>query len=270
MTRLCECLLVSRSGYYAWRKRQPSARDRRHQAMLKVIIKCFQKSQETYGYPRIHADLKALGIHIGRHQVAGIMRKFGLMAKMKRRKSGSARMIRHFSGQANRVGCCPVPGKKQRVWVGDITQINTKEKPFYLATVMDRLSRRLVGSAMSEDRNTALVSRALREAIKQNPKVNVNYFHSDQGVEYASYRYRNLLEQNGIIRSISRRGNCYDNAHMESFFHSLKTEVVYFEDFETMKRGMRKVNAYIKYYNEQRRHSSLGYLSPVQFEKNIN
>ena len=198
------------------------------------------------------------------------MRKYGLVAKMKRRVSGSARMIRYYSGEAHCVGSCPVPDNKTRVWVGDITQINTKVKPFYLATVMDRQSRRLIGVAMSEERNASLACQALSQAIRHNPRITADYFHSDQGVEYASYRYRELLDKNEIIRSISRRGNCYDNAHMESFFHSLKTEMVYFEDMDTPEIGMKKVKEYIKYYNEERRHSSLGYLSPVQFEKRTN
>lgn len=267
---MCDCLIVSRSGYYAWRQRKPSTRTQRHHALLKLIQTSFNKSHQTYGYPRVHADLTHQGITVGRHQIAGIMRHHGIMAKMKRKMSGSARMKRYYNNQADRIGRCPSPGIHSTVWVGDITQINTQQKPFFLAAVMNRSSRRLIGVAMSEDRTSSLTCRALQAAIKTCPTQPAGLFHSDQGTEYAAYRYRRLLTKNNMVRSISRRGNCYDNAHMESFFHSLKTEMVYFQNFESAEVGMKKVKAYIQYYNECRRHSSLGYLSPVQFESMVN
>ena len=207
---------------------------------------------------------------MGRNQVAAIMHEHGLFAKMKQKISCHARMKRFYSDEASRIGCCPIPFNINAIWVGDITQINTVQQPFFLAAVMDRFTRRLIGVAMSERRNTLLVCRALQQAVKVRKKAGAALFHSDQGVEYASYRYRDLLNENNIARSISRRGNCYDNAHMESFFHSLKTEMIYFQNFISPQFGMKKVKEYIKYYNEKRRHSSLGYLSPVQFEKAIN
>jgi transposase InsO family protein len=239
-------------------------------SLLKLITKSFNTNDQTYGYPRVHQDLKDACIPVGRHQVASLMREHGLVAKMKRKISCHARMKRFYSDEANRVGCCPIPDDKNSIWVGDITQINTVQQPFFLAAVMDRFTRRLIGVAMSERRNTLLVCRALQRAVKARKKAGAALFHSDQGVEYASYRYRDLLEENNIARSISRRGNCYDNAHMESFFHSLKTEMIYFQNFISPEFGMKKVKEYIKYYNEKRRHSSLGYLSPVQFERAMN
>lgn len=268
--RLCHCLNVSRSGYYAWCTRKPSARTQRHQSLLKLITKSFNTSQQTYGYPRIYEDLKEAGAPAGRHQVASLMREHGLVAKMKRKISCHARMKRFYSDEASRIGRCPSPDNKNSIWVGDITQINTVQQPFFLAAVMDRFTRRLIGVAMSERRNTLLVCKALEQAVSVRRNNQASLFHSDQGVEYASYRYRDLLNENNIARSISRRGNCYDNAHMESFFHSLKTEMIYFQNFISPQFGMKKVKEYIKYYNEKRRHSSLGYLSPVQFEKAMN
>jgi len=227
--RLCGCLGVSRSGYYAWRTRKPSVRTQRHQSLLKLITKSFNTNHQTYGYPRVYHDLKEAGVPVGRHQVANLMREHGLVAKMKRKISCHARMKRFYSDEASRVGCCPSPDNKNVIWVGDITQINTVQQPFFLAAVMDRFTRRLIGVAMSERRTSSLVCRALQQAVNTRPDTKVGLFHSDQGVEYASYRYRDLLEENNIARSISRRGNCYDNAHMESFFHSLKTEMIYFQ-----------------------------------------
>lgn len=268
--QLCSSLSVSRSGYYAWCSRKPSVRTQRHVSLLKLITKSFNTNDQTYGYPRVYHDLKDNGVPVGRHQVAALMREHGLVAKMKRKISCYARMKQFYSDEASRIGCCPSPDNKNAIWVGDITQINTVQQPFFLAAVMDRFSRRLIGVAMSEQRNSLLVCSALQQAVNIRKNAHASLFHSDQGVEYASYRYRDLFNENSIARSISRRGNCYDNAHMESFFHSLKTEMIYFQNFISPQFGMKKVKEYIKYYNEKRRHSSLGYLSPVQFEKAMN
>ncbi len=269
INRLCQCLGTSRSGYYAWRTRKPSKRARRHLSLLKLIVKSFQTSKQTYGYPRVHADLTSWGEVIGRHQVAGLMRTHGLVAKMKRKRSGHSRMRRLFNAEADRIGRCPDSHEQGSIWVADITQVNTTKEPFFLAVVMDKFSRRVIGLAMGERHNSALVCRALTNAFNQCPNTQVTLVHSDQGVEYNSYRYRNMLKDKNIERSISRKGNCYDNAHMESFFHSLKTEMIYFQNFISANIGMRKVREYIQYYNNKRRHSSLGYLSPVQFEAAI-
>ena len=266
INRLCQCLCVSRSGYYAWRTRKPSIRAQRHHRLLKLINKSFQSSKQTYGYPRVHSDLTDWGQSVGRHQVANIMREHGLVAKMKLKRSGRERMRRFYNAEADRVGCCPSSNEQGAIWVTDITQINTETESFFLAAVMDKFSRRLVGLSMGMHRDAKLVCRALNNAVKRCPGTQVRLVHSDQGVEYTSHPYRKLLKANGMERSISRRGNCYDNAHMESFFHSLKTEMIYFQHFVSAKVGMNKVREYIEYYNNKRKHSSLGYLSPVQFE----
>lgn len=226
-------------------------------------------SDETYGYPRVYRDLLSWGESVGMNQVANLMRQHGIMAKMKQRERQRASSKRSFYSEAEREGVCPTPGQGGEVWVGDITQINTQSSPLFLACVMDRFSRNVLGAAMSEYRNSELVCQALQEAINNRPGASVTTFHSDQGVEYASLGYRALLNKHGISRSVSRRGNCYDNAHMESFFHSLKTEMVYFESFATPGEGKGKIMEYINYYNHKRRHSSLGYLSPVQFEQAV-
>ena len=226
----------------------------------------FAHSGNTYGSPRIHAELKTEGEQAGRHQIARLMRHHGLVAKMTLRSRQRASSRRTFYADQARAGCCPEPQATNDIWVGDITQINTREKPFYLAAVMDRFSRRILGCAMSEARNAQLVCRALLQASMTRCSRTAELFHSDQGVEYASHGHRRLLRAYQMDRSVSRRGNCYDNAHMESFFHSLKTEMVYFEQFHSPEAGMRKIREYVRYYNEQRRHSALAYLSPIQFE----
>lgn len=257
---------MSRSGYYAWLERPISERNERHIRLLGLIRQSHKLSDESYGYPRVYKDLLSWGESVGRNQVANLMRQHGIVAKMKRREQQRASSKRSFYSEAQREGVCPTPSQGGEVWVGDITQINTQSAPLFLACVMDRFTRNILGAAMSKSRNAELVCQALLEAINNRPEVNVATFHSDQGVEYASLGYRALLEKHGISRSVSRRGNCYDNAHMESFFHSLKTEMVYFESFATPEEGKGKIMEYITYYNHKRRHSSLGYLSPVQFE----
>jgi len=238
----------------------------RHMQLLGLIRQSHTLSHETYGYPRVYKDLLSWGESVGQNQVANLMRQHGIMAKMKQRERQRESSKRSFYSEAEREGVCPTPGQGGEVWVGDITQINTQSAPLFLACVMDRFSRHVLGAAMSECRNSELVCHALQEAINNRPHVGVTTFHSDQGVEYASLVYRKMLNKHGISRSVSRKGNCYDNAHMESFFHSLKTEMVYFETFATPDEGKGKIMEYISYYNHKRRHSSLGYLSPVQFE----
>ena len=226
----------------------------------------FEGSAYTYGSPRIHAALKADGESVGRHQIARLMRHHGLVAKMTLRRRRRAISRRVFYIEGARAGCCPVPAATNGVWVGDITQINTRKKPFYLAAVMDRFSRRILGCAMSEARDARLVCRALMQATVRRHGKSAKWFHSDQGVEYGSHGHRGILQAQQTSRSVSRRGNCYDNAHIESFFHSLKTEMVYFQAYDSMEAGMQSIRKYIHYYNTRRRHSALGYLSPIQFE----
>lgn len=266
--RLCALLGVSRSGYYAWRKRPISERALRHQTLLKHIVESFEASDGIYGYPRVYRDLSAEGIEVGKHQIAGLMQRHGLVGAAGRRTQ-KVQKLKRGEHQADQVGCCPDPTRARSIWVGDITQINTEAGECFLATVMDKFSRKIIGRALSTVRNVSLVEKALRQALKVEHASHVEWFHSDQGAEYTAHAYREMLDRAGIGRSVSRVGNCYDNAHMESFFHSLKIERIYRQPLRTVREAMRTVNQYIDYYNDKRRHSSLGYLSPSEFEATL-
>ena len=266
MRRLCACLGVSPSGYYDWLSRPLSARAKVDAQLLPEIRRVFRRSRQTYGYPRVHAALNQQGIDCSRHKVARLMRHNGIVAKMKAHCKSQPIMKRLYAGEGNRLLERGPTQACDEVWVADFTYIRTRTSWLYLAVVMDRHSRRILGWAMSHERNAQLTSEALRMAIYRRGSALGILFHSDRGIEYVAHEIRDILMEAGMLRSLSRKGNCYDNAHMESFFHSLKTEMVYFEDFRSLEEGMRKLKGYIGYYNHERLHSSLGYRSPAQYE----
>lgn len=263
---MCACLGVSTSGYYDWRKRPLSERAKADAELLPEIRRVFRRSSQTYGYPRVHAALNQEGIECSRHRVARLMRHNGIVAKMKARCKSRPPMKQLYTSATNRLLDREPTVACDEVWVADFTYLRTRTDWFYLAVVMDRHSRRILGWSVDRDRNAQLTSEALRMAIYRRGEVEGIIFHSDRGIEYVAHEIRDLLAEAGMVRSLSRKGNCYDNAHMESFFHSLKTEMVYFEDFRSVEEGMRKLKGYIGYYNLERLHSSLGYRSPAQFE----
>ena len=266
MRRLCDCLGVSPSGFYDWLDRPPSARAKADAALLPEIRRVFRRSRQTYGYPRVHADLNQQGITCSRHRVARLMRQHGLVAKMTAQCRSRPGMKRLYDTGQNLLLDRPAPNACDEVWIADFTYIRTRHRWFYLAVVMDRHSRRILGWAMNRSHCAQLTADALRMAIYRRGDTRGIIFHSDRGIEYVAHEISALLADAGMVRSLSRKGNCYDNAHMESFFHSLKTELVYFEDFRSMQQGIRELNSYIGYYNVQRLHSSLDYSTPVQFE----
>ena len=266
MKRMCICLGVSPSGFYDWIKRPLSTRAQADAKLLPEIRRVFRRSRQTYGYPRVHADLNQQGIRCSRHKVARLMRHNGIVAKMKAHCKSQPIMKQLYAGEGNRLLDRGPTQACDEVWVADFTYIRTRTSWLYLAVVMDRHSRRILGWAMSHERNAQLTSEALRMAIYRRGSTQGILFHSDRGIEYVAHEIRDILAEAGMHRSLSRKGNCYDNAHMESFFHSLKTEMVYFEDFRSLEEGMRKLKGYIGYYNHMRLHSSLGYLTPAQFE----
>jgi putative transposase len=263
---MCRVLKVSRSGYYDWRKRKPSARDLANARLLRAIKRIFRRSRKTYGSPRIHAELKAQGTRCSRNRVARLMRKHGIRARRPRRRIRTTNskhsqpiapnlLDRQFTAEA--------PNQK---WVADLSYIDTDEGWLYLATVMDLFSRRIVGWAMADHMETSLVEQAMRMAlIRRQPGTGLLH-HSDRGSQYASKDYRALLAAWGITVSMSRTGDCYDNAVMESFFGTLKTECIT-ERYLTRTDARTGIFEYIEgWYNRQRRHSTLGYLSPHAFE----
>jgi len=267
---LCLHLEVSPSGYYAWQKRRdcPGPRALQDRALVREIEQIHSRSRQTYGSPRVVEELRKQGRRHGRNRIARLMQQEGLCGRQKRRYRVQTTDSNHDQPIApNRLAEAPKATAPNQLWVADITYIETKENWLYLAAVMDLYSRKVVGWAMSERIDTVLVLKALGMALlHRRPPANL-LFHSDRGVQYASGDYRQALSQAGLIASMSRSGNCYDNAAMESFWSTLKLELVYRQDFQTRAQARTQIFDYIEsFYNRQRTHSALGYRSPVDFE----
>ncbi len=271
VTVMCAVMAVSVSGYYAWRMRPESERAGANRALSALIAKSFADSRKTYGSPRLHQQLKQAGVACGRHRVARLMRDAGLAARRKRAfrplATDSAHALPVAANLLAQDFSATAPNQK---WVADITYIATQEGWLYLAAVLDVFSRMIVGWAMSERCDAELVNAALHMAHVRRAAGPGVIVHSDRGSQYASQGHRELLEGLGFLQSMSRAGNCYDNAMMESFFSSLKFEEVHVPDKEVyLTRALARTALfdYIEvFYNLQRLHSSLGYQSPAQFE----
>lgn len=268
MAALCRKLGVSRSGYYAWQSREASQRKLDDAQLLPTIQEVFRVSRETYGYPRIHAALKAQRIVCGRHRVARLMRENGLKACMARRFKYHRHRDWLFAKTPNLLLDQPQATAPNQVWVGDVSYIRVRGKWSYIAIVMDHYSRKILGWSFSQCHDAALTREALLMAAQTNPPSPQTIFHSDQGSEYASKEYRAVLESTGLRVSMSRKGHCWDNAHMESFFGTLKTEMVYFQKFQQIEEAVAYIADYIRFYNCERLHSSLGYCTPTEYEAN--
>ena len=223
-----------------------------------------QASEGRYGYPRVHAALQRQGIRCGRHRVARIMRENGIIGK-KAMKFKRHCHRHHLQWHSHNL--LPEHGpvtQKNQVWVGDITLIRVGKAWTYLSVVMDRFTRQIIGWTFSRRTGGELVSESLRMAWNTEQPGRGLIFHSDQGTEYASHGYQRLLKEHGIKISMSRKGHCWDNAHMESFFHSLKTEMIYFQQFQTLEEATGYIIDYIHFYNHERLHSGLGYRTPME------
>ena len=264
---LCRCLAVSRSGYYAWRDRAPSARSR-EDAQLKVKIAAYHAaSRRSYGSPRIHRDLREEGDRVSRKRVARLMRELEIEGIRKRAFRVTTDSNHRFPVAPNVLMRDFEVTEPDTAWTTDITYIQTTEGWLYLAAIMDLFSRRIVGYAMSDRIDRVLVLDALREALRRRPGARDVVHHSDRGSQYASHDYRDALDQAGLMCSMSRRGNCWDNAVAESFFGTLKTELIYEMPLQSRRATETAVADYIEnFYNVRRRHSSLDYQSPVEFE----
>jgi putative transposase len=271
---LCEALEASPSGYYDWQERRlcPGPRALENQALAKAIKQLHKESRETYGSPRILMELRKKGARHGRARIGRLMQLEGLCGRQKGPYRVQTTDSHHDQPIApNLLAQAPKATAPNQIWVADITYIQTQEGWLYLAAVLDLYSRRVVGWAMSPRIDTALVLNALAMALlHRNPPANL-LFHSDRGVQYASGDYRRALAQAGLVASMSRKGNCYDNATMESFWSTLKFELVYRRDFASLNQARDQIFNYIEaFYNRQRSHSALGYLSPVDFELQNN
>jgi transposase InsO family protein len=265
---ICRVLKVSRGGYYAWRRRRPSARRQRQQELLKKIRQAHLDNRELYGSPRVHRALLIDGEQVSRNTVAKLMRQAKIRAKTRRRFVPRTTDSRHDRPVADnlleRDFTAAAPNHK---WVADITYVDTDEGWLFCAAVLDCYSRKIVGWAMSNSMPTDLVADALKMALLHRQPTEDLLHHSDRGSQYASQAYQRLLARHGITVSMSRSGNCYDNAMMESFWATLKTELIHLCRYRTRQQAKQSIFEYIEvFYNRRRLHSSLGYLSPESFE----
>jgi putative transposase len=266
--KMCRVLGVSRSGYYIWGKHGKSDRQRENERLLVYIRDAFGKGRGTYGSPRVTAELQANGIKCSRKRVAHLMKSHGIKAKTKRRFKATKKSKHEFLVADNLLNQRFSTDVANKVWVSDITFIWTREGWLYLAAILDVFNRKIIGWSMDNRLSHEVLADALHKAIRQRrPKAGV-MFHSDRGTQYTSYAFQELMEKYGFIQSMNSSGNCYDNALMESFFHTLKTELVYFEKYQTKQEARGSIFEYIEvFYNCVRRHSSLNYCSPAEFER---
>lgn len=265
--KMCKVLVASRSGYYRWKKKPESNRQTENEKILMEIRQSHKNSAGTYGSPRITFDIKEKGIKCGKHRVARLMKENGIAGKAKKKFKATTNSKHDLPVADNLLKQDFTAEKPDTVWVSDITYIWTMEGWLYIAIVLDIYSRGVVGWAMSEGLGADFVLKAVEQALGRRNPVENCIFHSDRGVQYASADFRAELKKHGFIQSMSRKGNCYDNAVAESFFHTLKTELVNEKRYETREEARQSIFNYIEiFYNRQRRHSALGYRSPATFE----
>ena len=265
---MCRVLDVSASGFYDGRDRPASARTQRHQQIAQAAARAYFESHRIYGYRKVYQDLKAEGVDCGEEMVRQVLRENGLHSRIKR-KFVTTTDSRHTEPVADNIldrdFSAQRPNEK---WVADITYIPTAEGWLYLAAVLDLFSRRIVGWSVSEAIDANLVAAALQQALEQRRPEAGLLHHSDRGVQYASGNYQALLQKGQIVGSMSRKGNCWDNAVMENFFGSLKNEWIQEQVFATRAAAQESLFYYIEvFYNRQRRHAALGYLSPAAYEE---
>jgi putative transposase len=268
---LCEAMGVSRSGFHAWLNRPPSARCRSDEAVGRQVKASFFASDRTYGARRVWRDLLADGVECGLHRIERLMRLQALRARPRRRRlpndEGDRQIANVPANLLNRQFAAERPNQK---WIADFTYIWTAEGWLYVSAVIDLFSRRVVGWSMSASMTAQLVADALLMAVWRRGKPDALMHHSDRGSQYASEQFQRLMADSGIVCSMSRSGNVWDNAAMESFFSSLKTERIEHKTYRTRNEARADVFDYIeRFYNAIRRHSTIGYLSPVEFERKV-
>ena len=265
MKRMCELYGVSRSGYNTWRNRPPSRRSIEDQDLLLKIQRVFDQSQQTYGSPRVHRALKREGSTAGKRRIERIMREEGIRAcsaTVSRRSRDMRRFYGRVESQIHELEVTEI----NQVWVSDVTYLKMKGERRYLATVMDRYSRRILGWAYSATRTAELTKRALRNAIRTRQPEGQTYLHSDNGTEYLAESYRRKAARSGFTQSVNRRRRMNDNAHMESWFKTLKSDMYHRYAFGSDGQLIAAIRNYVEFYNGERLHSSLGYRTPLEIE----
>lgn len=266
--RLCTALCVSRSGYYAWRMRPESQREEANRVLLSQIQAIHKDSREAYGAVKTWKQLRAEGIFCGRHRVARLRRANGIEAKRMHRFRLAYKARNNVPVAPNRLNRQFEVAAPNRVWAGDITFIPTRRGWLYLAVILDLYSRRVVGWAMSERRDVPLALQALSMALSNRRPAPGVIHHSDQGIQYTSADYQAQLKKTGIVPSMSRKGDCYDNAVVESFFSNLKNEWTFHRTFKNRDEARSALFDYIElFYNRKRSHASLNYQSPMMYEQ---
>lgn len=268
VSMLCKVLRISKSGYYAWKSRPPSKRSREDAALTEKIREVHERSRQTYGYPRVHAELRALGVRCGRRRVARLMRKAGIRGCMRGRKRRTTRQDPRAVPAPDLVRRNFTATAPNKLWTADITYLRTNEGFLYLAFVLDVYSRRIVGWSMASHLRTELVVDALEMAVWRRKPAAGLVHHSDRGTQYTALSFGKKLKEAGIVPSMGRAGSALDNAISESFVSTLKCELLHRRRFPTREAARSAVFEYLEaFYNRRRLHSSLGYLSPESYEK---
>lgn len=264
---MCRVFEVSRSGYYRWIKRRPGRRELDNQRLDAQIREIYAGSKGRYGSPKITRELRDRGRRVGKNRVARRMRQAGLRSKIRRKYRVTTDSKHHFPVAPNLLERNFTADAPDKVWVSDITYLATRSGWLYLTVIIDLFSRLVVGWALSSSLSHEMVLAAFKRAVRKRRPGKGLIFHSDRGVQYACTDFRKELAVHGFIQSMSRKGDCWDNAVAESFFAMMKTELVYHERYSGRSDALASVFEYIEaFYNRQRRHSALGYLSPAEYE----
>lgn len=262
---LCRVYDVSRFGYHSWKTRGQSTRARKDIELTESIERIFGEVDGIYGSPKVHEALKREGVIVGKNRVARLMQQNDLKARCARIYRSHAKMDLFYASIGNQIQGIEATGPDQ-IWVGDVTYLRVNEEWRYLAVILDKFSRRVVGWSLSKKRNVELSLVAFKRAAKKRLVQSGLYFHSDRGAEYVATKYRKWLKDNGVIQSMNRKGVMNDNAEMESFFHQFKAERIHRNEYVTEKELRAVIIEYVGFYNRKRLHSSLKYMTPDEYE----
>ena len=268
--KMCQVLEISRSSYYEWKDRPPSKRELENQEILNIAQKSHEASRGVYGLDKIHADVREIYPRCSRKRLYGILRANHLYSKRKRKFKVTTNSKHKLPVAENLLNQDFKTDKPNTVWVADISYVYTDEGWLYLATIKDLFNKEIVGWATADHMKTELCERALQNAVKRHRPPRGLIHHSDRGVQYCSKKYQDLLKRYGMTCSMSRKGNCYDNACAETFFSTIKCELIYQKQYKTRQEAREDIFWYIEvFYNRKRRHQALGYLSPLEFKRSM-